>query len=75
MGQRRRKVTRARRASSADIRFTLVMVVLAVVVLLLGSLFVSQIREGARKDAAISGGIVGVLLAIGGYSIVQKRRT
>jgi hypothetical protein len=72
--RRRRKTTRTRRASSADIRFTLVMVVLAAIVLALGSLLVSQARGGDWKGAAVSGGVVIVLLAIGAYSVVQKRR-
>ena len=74
MGRRRQKATRKKRASSADIRFTFIMVALGAFVLTLGSVLLGQAREGDWAGAAISGGVVIVLLAIGSYSVVQRRR-
>jgi hypothetical protein len=74
MGKRRQKATRSRRRSSGDIRFTLALLVLAAVLLALGSVLVGQAREADWRGAAISAGIALVLLAIGVYSVVQKRR-
>jgi hypothetical protein len=74
MGKRRHKATRPRRASSADIRFTLVLLALGAVVLALVSVLVEQLRAADRTGALISGGVLVALLAVGGYSIVQRRR-
>ncbi len=74
MGRRRQKTTRKRRASSADIRFTFVMIAVGALVLTLGSVLLTQAREGHWKGAAISGGIVAVLLAVTIYSVRQRRR-
>jgi hypothetical protein len=75
LGKRRQKATRRRRASSADIRFTLVLLGVGATILALGSVLVSQARAADWTGAAISGAIVLVLLAIGAYSVVQKRRS
>ncbi len=74
MGKRRQKTTRKRRASSADIRFTFVMIAVAALVLVLGSVLVTQARDGDWKGAAISAGIAIVLLAVTVYSVLQRRR-
>lgn len=74
MGKRRRRIARARRASSADIRFTMVMVALGALVLVLVSALLGQVRQHDWKDAAISGGIALALLGVGVYSAFQRRR-
>jgi len=74
MGKRRQKTTRKRRASSADIRFALVVIAVGALVLVLGSVLLSQARDGDWKGAAISGGIVIALLAVTIYSGIQRRR-
>ena len=73
MGKRRQKTTRKRRASSTDIRFTILMIALGALVLLLGSVLLTQARDGDWRGAAISGGIVIVLLAVTFYSVMQRR--
>jgi uncharacterized protein (DUF983 family) len=73
MGSRRRKTNRTRRASSADIRFTLVIIAVGVLTLALGSMLLAQARGGDWRGVAISGGIVVVLLAVMIYSIRQRR--
>jgi FtsH-binding integral membrane protein len=73
MGSRRRKTNRTRRASSADIRFTLVIIAVGALALALGSVLLAQVRERDWRAAAISGGIVVVLLAVTIYSVRQRR--
>ena len=74
MGRRRQKNTRKRRASSADIRFRLVLIAVGALVLTLGSVLLTQARDGDWRGAAISGGIAIVLLAVTFYSVRQRRR-
>ena len=73
MARRRQKTTRKRRASSTDIRFTVLMIAVGALVLALGSVLLTQASDGDWKGAAISGGIVIVLLAVTIYSIMQRR--
>jgi len=73
MGKRRQKTTRKRRASSTDIRFTVLMIALGALVLFLGRVLLTQARDGDWRGAAISGGIVIVLLAVTIYSATQRR--
>jgi hypothetical protein len=73
MGKRRQKTARKRRASSTDIRFTILMIALGALVLFLGSVLLTQARDGDWRGAAISGGIVIVLLAVTIYSAKQRR--
>ena len=73
MGKRRQKTTRNRRASSADIRFTILMIGTGALVLVLSSALWTQAREGNWTGAAISGGIAIVLLAATIYSLRQRR--
>lgn len=74
MSKRRQKTARKRRASSADIRFTFVMIAVGALVLALGSVFLTQARDGDWRGAAISAGIAVVLLAVTVYSVLQRRR-
>ncbi len=73
MGNRRQKATRKRRASSADIRFTLLMIAVGAFILGLGSVCLTQILDRDWRAAAISGGVVVVLLAVSIYSARQRR--
>jgi hypothetical protein len=75
LGKRRRKSTRKRGTSSADLRFTFVLVVVAVLVLALGSALVTQVRAAEWTSAAISGGVILALVAVTLYSAIQRRRT
>jgi hypothetical protein len=74
MARPRHRSSRPRRASSADIRFTLVLLALGAVVLVLASALLSQLRDGDGRSAAVSGGLLLLLLAVGAYSVGQKRR-
>jgi hypothetical protein len=74
MGKRRHQAPRRRRASSADIRFTLVLLVTGAILLALGSVFAGQVREADWIGASISGSVALLLLAIALYSVVQRRR-
>jgi hypothetical protein len=73
MAKRRQKSTRKKRASSTDIRFTLLVIAVAALVLALGSVSVTQARDGDWRGAAICGGIAIVLLAVTLYSGIQRR--
>jgi hypothetical protein len=74
VGKRRQKGTRKRRASSTDIRFTLLVIAVGALVLALASVLLTQAREGDWKGVAISGGIASVLVAVTVYSGRQRRR-
>jgi hypothetical protein len=74
MGKRRQKITRKRRASSTDIRFMLLVIVVGALVLALGSLLLTRARDGDWKGVAISGGIAIALVAVTVYSGMQRRR-
>jgi len=71
----RRKGTRKRRTSSSDLRFTFVLLVVAGMLLVLGSALVSQLRAGEWTSATISGAIILALVAASLYSAIQRRRT
>ena len=71
---RRHKAARPRRTSSADLRFGFALVFLAAVLLVLGAVAADQLREADRKGAALSSGIAIALVAIGVYSVLQRRR-
>lgn len=71
---RRRKAARPRRTSSADLRFGFALVFVAAVLLVLGTVAAGQLREADWKGAALSGGIAIALLAVGVYSVLQRRR-
>jgi len=73
MGKRRQKTTRTRRASSAEVRFTILMIGVGALVLVLSSALWTQARDGNWTGAAISGGIVIALLAAAIYSVRQRR--
>jgi hypothetical protein len=73
MGKRRQKATREKRASSTDIRFTLLVMVVGVLILVLGGAVLSEARAGDWTGAAIPGGVVAVLLAVTVYSARQRR--
>jgi uncharacterized membrane protein YbhN (UPF0104 family) len=73
MGKRRQKTTRNKRASSAEVRFTVLIIGIGALVLVLGSALWTQAREGNWTGAAISGGIVIALLAATIYSLRQRR--
>ena len=75
LGKRRQKGTRTRRTSSADLRFTFVLLVVGGIVLVLGSTLVSQLRAAEWTSATISGAIILVLVAASLYSAIQRRRT
>jgi hypothetical protein len=74
LGKRRQKDGRKKRTSSAELRFTFVLVVVAGMSLVLGSALVGQLREEEWRSAAISGTILLVLVAASLYSVVQRRR-
>jgi uncharacterized membrane protein YvlD (DUF360 family) len=67
--------TRKRRTSSTDLRFTFVLLVVAGVLLVLGSALVSQLRAAEWTSAAISAAIILALVAACWYSAIQRRRT
>ena len=71
---KRQKPTRKRRASSADLRFAFVLLVVGVIVLVLGSALVSQIRAAEWTGALISGATIIALVAASLYSVHQRRR-
>ena len=71
----RRKGARKRRTSSTDLRFTFVLVVVAGILLVLGSALVSQLRAAEWTSATISGAIILALVAVSFYSAIQRRRT
>jgi len=73
MGKRRQKTTRNRRSSSAEVRFTILMIGMGALVLVLISALWTQARDGNWTGAAISGGIVIALLAAAIYSVRQRR--
>jgi hypothetical protein len=73
--KRRHKHTHRRRASSADLRFGFVLVVVAGIVALLGSALVSQTRAAQWTSATVSGTIILVLVAASVYSVIQRRRS
>jgi hypothetical protein len=75
LGKRRQKRTRKKRTSSADLRFTFVLVGVGGIVLVLGGALVSQLRAAEWRSAAISGGIILALVAASLYSAMQRRRT
>ena len=66
--------TRKRPTSSADVRFTFVLLVVGGVVLVLGNALVSQLRAAAWTGAVLSGTIVLALVAASLYSVLQRRR-
>jgi len=72
---RRQKGTRKRRTSSADLRFTFVLLVVGAIVLVLGSVLVSQLRAADWTGATISGAFILALAAASLYSAIQRRRT
>ncbi len=72
---KRHKVTRKRRASSADLRFAFVLLVVGVIVLVLGSALVSQLRAAEWTGALISGATIIALAAASLYSVHQRRRS
>lgn len=74
MGKRRHKDSRRRRASSADIRFGLLVLAIGGVVLVLLSVLVDQLRTGDWRGVALAGGAIALLLGIAGYSAAQRRR-
>jgi uncharacterized membrane protein YvlD (DUF360 family) len=74
LGKRRQKGTRKRRTSSADIRFTLVLLVVGAIVLALASALVSQIRAAEWTGATVSTAIILALVAASLYSVQQRRR-
>ena len=74
MGKRRQKSSRRTRSSSADIRFTFLMIGLGAVVVLIGGLLVGQARAADWTAAAISGALIIALVAIAIYSGMQRRR-
>ena len=71
----RQKSTRKRRKSSSDLRFTFLLLVVAGILLVLGSALVSQLRAGEWTSATISGAIILALVAASLYSALQRRRT
>jgi uncharacterized membrane protein YvlD (DUF360 family) len=66
--------TRKRRTSSADLRFTFVLLVVGGVIVVLCNALVSQLRAAAWTGAALSGTIVLALVAASVYSVMQRRR-
>jgi hypothetical protein len=74
LGKRRQKDTRKRRTSSADLRFTFVILVVVGMILLLGSALVSQLHAAEWTSAMISGTIILALVAVSLYSAIQRRR-
>ncbi len=74
MGKRRQKDRRKKRTSSADLRFTFVLLLVVVMILVLGSALVSQLREAEWTSAMISGTIILALVAASLYSAIQRRR-
>ena len=75
MGKRRQKDARRRRTSSADLRFSFVLLVVVGTILVLGNALVSQLRAAEWTSATISGAIILVLVAASLYSAIQRRRT
>ena len=73
LGKRRRKGTGKRRTSSADLRFTFVLLVVVGIVLVLGSALVTQLRAAEWTSATISGGVILALVAVTLYSVFQRR--
>jgi uncharacterized membrane protein YvlD (DUF360 family) len=71
----RQKGTRKRRTSSSDLRFTFVLLVVAGMLLVLGSALVSQLRAAEWTSATLSGAIILALLAATLYRAIQRRRT
>jgi uncharacterized protein (DUF983 family) len=74
LGKRRPKTTRRKSSSSADIRFTFVLVGLGAVVVFIASVLVGQARVADWTGVAISGALIVALVAIGVFSVFQKRR-
>jgi len=74
LAKRRQRSAPRRRTSSADIRFGLVLLAVAGILLLLGGVLLGQLRAADWTGATVSGGIAFVLLAASAYSVVQKRR-
>jgi hypothetical protein len=74
LGKRRQKDTRKRRTSSADVRFTFVLLVVVGMILVLGSALVSQLHAAEWTSAVISGTIILALVAASLYSAIQRRR-
>jgi hypothetical protein len=74
MGKRRNRPSRPRRTSSADIGFGFLLLVLAAVLVVLATVMVEQVREANWTGAAISLGVALVLLAVGAYSVFQKKQ-
>ncbi len=72
--RRRQKGAHRRRRSSADLRFTFVLLVVLAIVLVLGGALVNQLRAGEWMSATISATIILVLLATSLYSAKQRRR-
>jgi len=66
--------TRQRRTSSADVRFTFVLLVVGGMILVLCNALVSQLRAAAWTGAMLSGAIVVALAAASVYSVIQRRR-
>jgi hypothetical protein len=60
--------------SSADLRFTFVLLVVGGIVLVVGNALVSQLRAAEWKSAIISGTIILGLVAASLYSVMQRRR-
>jgi small neutral amino acid transporter SnatA (MarC family) len=75
LGKRRQKESRRRRTSTADLRFTFVLLVVAGAILVLGSALVSQLRAAQWTSAAVSGAIILFLVAVSLYSASQRRRS
>jgi hypothetical protein len=73
MGKRKQKTKRRRSASSADLRFTFVLLVLGAILLLFGAVLVGQIRDEAWTGATVSGGVILALVAVTIISIRQRR--
>jgi hypothetical protein len=74
LGKRRQKDPRKRRTSSADLRFTFVLLVVVGMILVLGSALVSQLHAAEWTSATISGTIILALVAASLYSAIQRRR-
>jgi uncharacterized membrane protein YvlD (DUF360 family) len=73
LGKRRPKYTRKSRTSSADLRFTFVLLVVGGVVLVLANALVGQVRAAEWTSATISGTIALALVAASVYSVIQRR--
>ncbi len=74
LAKRRQKGAHRRRRSSADLRFTFVLLVVLAIVLVLGGALVNQLRAGEWTGATISAAIILVLVAASLYSVKQRRR-